>query len=223
MKRHPNRQELMAYAENLVDGRNPISAQMGSHIAVCPACSAEVEAMRLSFAVTRSAPSLEPSGHFTAQLLLAAKNERRIVEAHRVRQSVLSAVKGIGYGAGFVAVCAVCFGLALSRGTAADAVHASVVAASQAISEAAPSPETLRRAAVEVQTLTAAVCSSTRQPANLWEKEHRRAVSTLGADLEAARQALERNPGCARAKRIMDTTLQRQAQTLKTLYVERSL
>lgn len=213
----------MAYAENLVDGRNPISVQMGGHISNCPACAAEVEAMRFSCTLMRSAPALEPSSDFAAQLLLAARNERRIVEAHRLRNSVVSAAKGIGYAAGFVIVCAVCFGLAINRGTAADAVQASVAAASQAIAEAAPSPEAIRRATAEVQTLTAAVCSSTREPANLWEREHRRAVSALGADIEAAKQALERNPGCARARRIMDTTLQRQAQTLKTLYVERSL
>ena len=62
-----------------------------------------------------------------------------------------------------------------------------------------------------------------KQPPTLNELEHRRTASAISADIEAARAALARNPGCDRARRVVESNLQRQAQALKAVYVERSL
>jgi hypothetical protein len=77
---------------------------------------------------------------------------------------------------------------------------------------------------VEIHTLAAAVGSRPSVPRNLREWQQTRAVLALDADLAAARAALQRNPGCERASRVVNSNIQRQAQALKTLYyVERSL
>ena len=77
MKSHPRKHELMDYAENLVDNRAAISARMAAHIAACPACLAEVEAIRTSLEFARNAPEIEPSNDLTAQILIAARDARR--------------------------------------------------------------------------------------------------------------------------------------------------
>ncbi len=221
MGHHPGKHELLAYAENLVDRRAPISAKIGGHITSCRSCTAEVEAIRASLEYVREAPALEPSAEFTSQVLMAAHNERRATQLHRTRRSPLRVIfKGMAYAAGILVVSAVCFSAALSNGQMDRDVQAAAV---QRATDAIPSPEAVRRATEEIQALASAVNSPSKNPPSLQELERRRTVSALSADIEAARAALERNPGCLRAYRLMDTNLQRQAQTLKALYIERSL
>lgn len=222
MKRHPHKHELLAYAENLVDRRSPISAKVGGHVASCRECAAEVEAMRISLGVVRAVPTIEPTSEFNSQLLLAAQNERRALQQSRVRASVMDVIKAAGYAAGLFLIAAVCFSAALENGiSAADPSLARPAAWNMA--SPAPAIDTTQKAASELQTLAAAVGFPSQQPRSLWEREHLRAASVFGADIEAAKLALERNPGCDRARRIIDTNIQRQVQVLKALYVERSL
>jgi hypothetical protein len=84
------------------------------------------------------------------------------------------------------------------------------------------SPETLSKATADIEALASAVSGPSKNPPSARELERRRAVMALNKDFEAARAALERNPGCERARKVMDTNLQRQAQTLRSLYAERS-
>ncbi|MCX5772103.1 MAG: hypothetical protein NTZ09_17770, partial [Candidatus Hydrogenedentes bacterium] len=113
---------------------------------------------------------------------------------------------------------------ALSDGSTDDAaVHAAVRPTQAGPADTGISPEVLRQAAAEVRTLVAALSFQPKTPPSPWEIEYRRAAQALGADIEAARAALERNPGCARASQMIGSHLQRQAQTLKALYVERNL
>jgi len=95
------------------------------------------------------------------------------------------------------------------------AQHPAVVSASN--------QDALQRTAEEVRTLAAAVRSVSDRPQTPREREHRRAAALLDADIAAARQALQRNPGCERAEAIVNANLQRQAETLRALYLERSL
>jgi hypothetical protein len=177
--------------------------------------------MRGTLEFAREAPELEPTSDFTAQLLLAAQNERRVVQSLRARHSVtVRVLQGLGYAAGILLVSALCFGAALSVGRRAPEVP---VAASAPASDPGSSPEAIRRTSAEIQALASAVSAPSKRPPNLWELEQRRAVHSLDDEIEAARSALERNPGCERASRMVDSNLKRQAQTLRTLYVERSL
>lgn len=224
MGRHPRKNELMTYAESLAGKGGALSVKIGGHVAGCKACQAEVEGMRSSLDFIHSAPELEPTADFTNQLLLAAQNEHRLLQQRRGRQALASIAKGLSYAAGILVVGAVCFGTALSGGSTDErAVHAAVRQPGTIPGDAGISPEVLRQAAAEVQTLVAALSFQPKTPPSPWELEYRRAAQALGADIEAARAALERNPGCARASRMIGSHLQRQAQTLKALYVERSL
>jgi hypothetical protein len=221
MKRHPGKRELLAYAENLVDRRGPISAKIGGHVAGCRECANKVEAMRASLEFAKEAPPLEPSGDFTARLLLAAQNERRMVQRQRAGRSVVfTVVKGVGYAAAIVLVSAVCFGAALGNGPH-PAVHQTVAAT--IAPDPGLTPEAVQRTAAEIETLASAIGPPSKKSSSQWEMEHRRAVHALNADIEAARAALDRNPGCQRASLLVDKNLQRQAQTLRALYAERGL
>ena len=83
--------------------------------------------------------------------------------------------------------------------------------------------DAISQAAAEVQALAAAVNAPSKSLPTSWEQEYRRAAEVLEGDIAAALAALERNPGCARAVNMVNANLQRQADTLRTLYIERSL
>jgi hypothetical protein len=221
MKRHPGKHALFDYAEGLVDRRATISAKIGGHVAGCAICQAEVKTICASLEFGRTAPQLEPLNEFTARLLLAAQNERRVLMARRARRPVAFPVlKGLGYAAGLLVVSALCFGAALGNGS--QTTHALMMTANKHAGDTGLSPEAVRKATAEIQALAAAVSLPSKK-ASVWELERRRAVHALNTDIEAARAALARNPGCQRASRLVDVNLQRQVQTLRDLYVERSL
>ena len=223
MSRHPRKIELMAYAESLAGKGGALSVKTGAHISSCPQCQAELEGLRGSLEFIHSAPELEPTAEFTSQLLMAAQSERRLLDQRRGRQAFMAAVKGLSYAAGILIVGAICFGAGLSGSTGESAVHTALEHPAGVSSEPVESSEMLRRAAAEIKTLAAAVNFQSKNPATPLELEYRRAVQALAADIEAARAALELNPGCARATSLINSHLQRQVQALRTLYVERSL
>ena len=229
--RHPGKYELLAYAESLTDDCSSISVRIAGHVARCPRCQAEVEGARTSLSVLRLSPDVDPSDDSTLRLLKAAREERRRFQQQQAaRSTAWTVLKGLGYAAGILVVSALCFGVALGssgQGIAPAAarisVHNTGVMARQDVEQDQPSPEALRKTTAEIQALVAAVNAPSKNPPSALELERRRAVSALNKDLEAARSALARNPGCERALRVMDSNLQRQAQALRTLYAERSL
>lgn len=221
LRHHPTRPQLFAYTENLVDKRAPVSAKIAAHVAACQPCLAQVQAMRASLEVTTSAPDLQPSPESACDILVAARNERFALQHRRSPSATFSPLlRGLAYAAALVLVGALCFNLALGKGLPTlQATAISPAAAPPSHS----SPEAIRKATADIQTFAAVVASPSRHPQNLLEHERRRALHALTADLAAAHEALARNPGCARATRIINTNLQRQAQALRTLYVERTL
>ncbi len=232
MKHHPSRFELLAYAESLVDGHT-LSAHTAKHLSGCAVCKAEVEAIRQSLAFVSHPEPLEPSESLTQGILQAARIERRALQQKRAKRSIVGVLKGGACAAGIVLVAAVSFGAALNsvalngagqkneslRG--AEARSAAPIVAARSLDEG-PSPEAIRTATARIETLAAAVRLPSAAP-SLWEIEQRRAASALSTDLAAAKAALERNPGCARATRVVNSNLERLPQTLKALYLERSL
>ena len=218
---HPAKRELLAHAESLIDGRG-ISAEIARHLASCAGCASEVRAMRESLAFVRAAQGPELSPDATAQLLAAAREERTALRrARRRMRPVVLAVKGLAYAACLTVLAAVSFRAALGQGAAA----ASQVypAAPPRLAAVATSPEDLRRTESAVQALAVAVGSRPGTRPSLTELHHTRTVRAVGGDLAAARAALERNPGCARAALLWNANLQTQEKALKALYVERSL
>ncbi|MCC6699018.1 MAG: hypothetical protein IT365_25570 [Candidatus Hydrogenedentes bacterium] len=217
---HPSKLELLAYAEGLVDGHG-ISTATARHVTTCKECAKEVAGIRASIEFTASANELSPSEDLAKQILVAARTERSTQRRARGRTPLII-LKGFTYAAGIVGLCTVYFSYALGDGASARTeMRASVPVRTTA---SGPTPEEIRKATSEIQTLAAAVGSRTEAPRNLREWQQTRAVLALDADLSAARQALLRNPGCERANRVFRANIPRQAQALKTLYyVERSL
>ncbi len=221
MLRHPTKKELMAFTEGQMEGR--ISAKTARHVTKCKRCSGEVKGMRTSLEFMVEAPELAASEGLTSSILTAARRERRAVRMARSRRRVVfGVVKGLACAAAIVLVAAVSFRGALG---ASQGRHAGRIAqeTSRKIAKA-PSPEEIRKTAVDISTLAEAVGSRGDASAqSLEERQHRRTVLALDADLSAALVALRENPGCRRAGDLVNANLQRQAQALKRLYVERSL
>jgi hypothetical protein len=222
MLRHPTKKELMAYAEGRMKGQ--ISAKTGRHVAKCRRCSAEVNAIRASLEFVVGAPGLVPTEALTQGILAAARKERQAAgAAHGRGWLVFRAARGLACAAAVILVAMVSFHGALMSpekqhmGRIADETSRGKIAK-------APSAEDIRKTAVEVSTLAEAVSSRYDDASpSLQERQHRRTVLALDADLSAALVALQENPGCTRAGELVNANLQRQALALKKLYVERSL
>ncbi len=213
MERHPTRLELLGYAESLIGGR-PISAHLGAHVARCPACAAEVDAMRATLRVAAAGSPIEPSREFTAQVLLAAKQERTHRQRHRSRvRSLLRVSRGLGYAAALVVLSAVWFGAA-SEERAAVEVRGSV----RPLAVLTPSPEDLQ-ADAQVKSFAAALGASESEEVNPRELQLRYMALLLDENLQAARAALARNPTSVEAKSVVASHLKRQKEILKALYV----
>ncbi|MCX5757149.1 MAG: hypothetical protein NTU83_01315, partial [Candidatus Hydrogenedentes bacterium] len=118
MKWHPNKYDLMAYAEGLADHRGILSAKIGGHVVACKACMSEVQRMRASFEVLRRSGELEPSNDFTTRVLVAARQERTALEVRRVRRPrIRPLLKGLAYAAGVLVVAVAGFRAALNAGS----------------------------------------------------------------------------------------------------------
>jgi len=219
VRRHPTRQQLVAYAECLVDGRTAIPVPIAGHVQRCPQCTREVRLMRASLEFTASAPGLEPSSDLTAQILLGAKQERNTRRPRRLAVLWMG-VKGLTFTAAMAAVTIVVFGAVLGDPGVGAIVQA--VAPAEARAQE-PSPEDLGKTASQVRKLAAAVRNPALESANPREWERRRALNAMDADIAAALDALERNPGCVRASHIVHANVERQARTLRDLYADRAL
>lgn len=220
IKKHPARLELFAYAECLAAG-GPVPAALAGHVAGCPACGQEVAAMRASLQVTASLPELEPPADLTSRILLEARTVRTS-RKHRAANTFLTVSRGMAYATASLAVMVVVFGAALGNPASEAAPVATGAPVITASGEAGPSPESLRKAADTVNALSQAVRVAADAPQSREELEKLRTVDAMDADIVAARQALERNPGCVRASHIVHANLQRQAKTLRDLYVQRA-
>lgn len=222
MLRHPAKKELMAYAEGRMKGQ--ISASIGRHVAQCKRCSAEVNAIRASLEFIMDAPGLVPTEALTQGILVAARKERQSMRSGHSRvRFVFRAAKGLACAAAVILVAMVSFHAALMS---PEKHHTARISNETSRGKTAekPSAEELQKTAVEVSTLAEAVSSRYDDGApSLQERQHRRTVLALDADLSAALTALQENPGCTRAGELVNANLQRQALALKKLYVERSL
>ena len=219
---HPARHELAGYAESLADGR-PIAAVIAGHVSTCPQCAAEVKAIRASFEFTSTLPELEPTTELTTRILLEARAKRS--EAQRERRGwgapLWYGARAVACAASVTLVSFFSFGAFLSMPVHGAGTTATSRGADPA--DAAASQEALRRAVDQVKALSTAVASSTGTPGDARELERRRAAQAMAEDIAAAKVALDRNPYCLRAADLFQASLQRQAETLRQLYIDRSL
>jgi hypothetical protein len=181
----------------------------------------EVQAVRASLEFASDAPELDPSEDLTAAILMSAQKVRVETQSRRPRSVLVTFAKSLACAAGIVAVATLYFGVVLGGGDGAQTAASAPDRVSNRMADATPTLDAIRKTAAEIQSLAAAVNAA--EPRSLWERERRRTVRVLDADIAAALTALERNPGCTRASTMVDANLKRQAETLRALYIERSL
>ena len=219
MNRHPAKHELIQYAESLVDN-SAISAELGGHINKCSICSAEVNAMRNSLELADLVPKIDVSSELTESILMAAHNQRpsfflpsfSLPFAH-ARGIALVAVIILVAATGFTYVYVGLPGVSSELNSASSTIKSEM---------ALVEPNSLEKINIEIETLTAAVATPANSPQNWIERQCRREALALDTDLDEARAALERNPRCRRASNMMVAKLQRQAENLRTLYIEKN-
>lgn len=211
MKSHPSKNDLMAYAEGL-----DVRVATADHIAACRYCLAEVETIRQTLRIAEGAAAIEPSRTWRASLRLAVRNERCMIASSPKLYKPLAAA----------AVLAVVAGSALSM-LRSEAPVSGRAAGSESAPElrnaAFVSLDVLRQVSPEEELLSEAVMSAERSPRTRWEEEKRRAALVFDDDIDEALAAFQSNPACVRASALVNANREKLKETLKTLYVERSL
>lgn len=221
-KRHPSREELLAYAESLVDKGVPVSQRIAAHVSRCTRCADEVKGFRASLSFTASAQELEPSRDLATQILLAAQQEKELQR----RQWTFSAPVRFAYVAGIVLGLAVLGVLwfRVTLGAADERLADTGIGAPAAVQDTLKlSPALERQWMAEVHSLAEAVRLTPEKPQNDRERFLRRAVDTASADLAAARDALRRYPNLASAETLKRDALDAQRQALRALFLYQEL
>ena len=217
---HPTRYELTEYAEALVDGK-PVPARIGKHLTSCAACKAQVNLLRESFSFLADAPMLDCTPGSAEQILATARLLRKAERRNgRFFRKAFGVAQGLACASGVVLVAVWVFAAAVGEPAQIEPNGRKPAANRLTAAPAIPSQEELQRKTSEIQSLASAVNAQSDTPASLWERQHRHMILALHADRNAALAALKRNPGCLRASRLVTANLEREAQTLRTLYVE---
>ena len=221
IRRHPGKQALVAYAENLVDNRRGIDRAMAAHLSQCPACQAEVKAIQASLSFAASAPELEPNGDLTAQILLAGKQARTEMKQKSTPLRTAWKVAQVGScAAAMVFVTGLTFSAFLDTGAPESAAPEFNAAIPQMAVAPDSSPEDLRKAALDVaeesQAISAAIQSRYGDTLSPRELSELRVVQARGDDIAAAASALQRNPRNVRATHVVRANM----NSLREIYVE---
>ncbi len=227
MRRHPERHELYALAECAVRGRSAIPARLASHVTKCQACRIEVNGIRATLKIAQTAGTVEPSDAFAAQLQMRVRKEARSrMKRQALGQAWQRGGKGLVYAAALAVFAVAAFSGASVMEEAPAAPDELAWSAGPAAARgfvATPREDGLQETAEQVRLLSQAVQARVLNPGGAWERQYQRAVGILDADIEEAFMALQRNPGYSRASDLANANLQRQAQTLKSLYMGTSL
>lgn len=209
---HPSRHALLGYVEGLLCRHVALAPEISRHIARCDRCKCETVAMRRSLDLTNDAAEIEPSRHFTASILMATRNVALEPPVPWPRS-----VRGYASVAMLVAVVALAYtGIAaqysLNTDTEGIERKAAVV-----------SFDMLRRLSTEEKVLGPAIMSAEWEPQGKWERAQRRALDILDDDLAEALAAFKDNPACVRASSVVTSIREKKVETLKAVYLERSL
>jgi len=224
MGSHPRKHQLMDLAEALVRRKTPVSAETARHVAQCRRCAIELRAMRRSIEFMDEARDLSPSQVLTAQILEAARREQRN-RLRSGRRTLVMTAKTMTYAAALTVIATFVFSAALETGAAAPGSETALTSAVSGGSApvTGQSKADLRKTTARIHALSAAFNSRPRDSRSLREHEQLRAVLARGADISEALAALQQNPGCTRARYLVDTNLERQAEDLESLLAEQSL
>lgn len=218
---HPTQSQLVDFAESLVDRQATVSAVLAAHVAGCPKCAHEIKRMRASLEVADLSCPPDPSGALTHEIVFRARAElnRR---GSRPRPGLLAfrAVQYAACAAAIIVLAAYSFRAALND--ASSHAGTAVPGAAMLVSDQPVNADSLLRRAEAVKALSGSLSLRRETLDSPREIEYRRALEILDHDLNAARAALQRNPGNTRANQVMVMSLERQLEDLRDLYLDRT-
>ena len=221
---HPNKQQLLAYAESLVGNASPICGATAVHVGRCAKCKAELEAIRATLCVTHAALDLEPSREFTANIVLAARHERQAIDRRWARFAAAGTfARGLAFASSIAAVAGLVYTLDLTKAAPRGEIAPQAQAATPPVHTEMYPYQAPQLPSHAEEVLTAAIMSPKWQPQTHREKQQLRKVQVMGDDMSAAQAALARNPYSLRATQVVNTAREQRVQEMKSLYVERSL
>ncbi len=218
---HPTQRQLLAFAESLVDRHTPVSALLATHVANCPSCAREVKRIRASFKVAALARLPEPSQELTQRIIARAQHEHR--KRGRIVNTTTPWARCLQVAACLVGITALAY---FSYSVVLNDItlrRSALPGMSGVVAEAQPQPDTTPLPTENMQALADAVSLQQETFASPSAVGHRRALEALDQDMSAALAALERNPGCPRANQVMQTSMARQLEGLRNLYLDRKL
>lgn len=205
-----------------------VSVKVAGHVARCDRCAHEVGEMLESLRFVHAAPTLEPPSRLTANILLAAKNERRMVTTQQNRYANLMRVSK---GFAMTAVALVMFNVVGSAGrsgvpepvstlpAAAEESFAPSVSRGVSLSEEDLEDSQLLRTVV----MTPSPWMSISPAESATDRRYRMKVEYLEGAISDAMEELSINPGLRRANRIVTEGNHQLFEELKAIYVERPL
>jgi hypothetical protein len=220
---HPTQRQLVEFAESLVDRHAPVSALMAAHVAGCTLCAREVKQIRASLELASLARLPEPSNELTKRIVMQAQ-QMRVSAPPTPAPGKAAFIRTLQMAAcmvGALALAYISFGAALrdlSPGDRKPSFHASFDPDASPVFH-----EALQEKSNTVKALSSAISLQPDKPDSPYEQGHRRFLHALDDDMSAARAALERNPGCPRANQVMLTSVNRQLEGLRNLYLDRKL
>lgn len=178
--------------------------------------------MRASFQLTLIAPDLEPSANLASRILVAAQTQKLTgASQNRGKISLVRTFRGLAAAACLLLLASVWFWAASDRSPSAYPPSTVFAGAKQMV--LVNPPDSVLRQATEIERFERAMRVGANKPQNAWEKEWKRSLQTLQTDLSEGLAALSRNPGSVRAGEVVSASLVDQAETLKKLYIQRSL
>jgi hypothetical protein len=217
---HPARNQLVAYVESLVDHQATVSAAVAAHVAECPACKGEVNRIKASLRLVDLSGLPEPSKALTREIVLRAKAELGKRGRAPKNDTGVLAAQFLLCAAAACILAVYSFTTALNDASALS--RTPTPGAPTLVADSVPDPVSLSERAAAIKALSASVSLLREVSDSPREQEYRRALELLDHDVNAALGALQRNPGSTRANQVMLMSLERQLQSLRGLYLDRT-
>lgn len=219
---HPTQRQLVEFAESLVDQHMPVSALMAAHVASCSVCTREVKQIRASLELAALAHLPEPSNELTQRIIMKAQQMRSTnpPKSCSGKKNFIRSIQIAACTLGTIAIAYFSFGTAINEISPQNHTPSFHTAATEQPPEI---HEVLKEKSSTVKALYSAISLPPDKAASPYEQGHRRFLHALDADMIAAQAALQRNPGCSRANQVMLTSVDRQLEGLRKLYLDHKL
>lgn len=224
--KHPTRVQLILYAESVLEGKGPIYSGISRHVANCPQCKQEVEAIKTSLKFFNSRATAEPPKELTYEIL---KNARDISQKRKLERSAFHYRKPIvtticclliwgtiGYHA-FVKSYLNHTHFSEERYGVGRITSQSMDRTTTNQNNTSSSDDSSLWHQIEI--LTPAILPILRK-ADLTTYPYLKMVSLLDEEIQKAQKVLEKFPEDERVKKLIRNNMKEKVELLKSIYKE---